>query len=151
MIGVLLVTHGQFCESMKESTEMVLGVQKNFYSLPLNPEDDIVCLQSRLLNKIQEMDQGEGVIVLVDLFGGSPYNAAASCLKHAHMECVAGMNFPMILGIPAIPDCLPISGRSSRLTRSLFSRIPNIIGGMGTEPVWRWKSASSGQGCGNLS
>ena len=72
MIGVLLVTHGQFCESMKESTEMVLGVQKNFYSLPLNPED---------------------------LFGGSPYNAAASCLKHAHMECVAGMNFPMILGI----------------------------------------------------
>ena len=42
MIGVLLVTHGQFCESMKESTEMVLGVQKNFYSLPLNPEDEYV-------------------------------------------------------------------------------------------------------------
>ena len=99
MIGVLLVTHGNFCESIKESTEMVLGLQKNFYSLPLDPGDDIAYLQSRVLNKIQEMDQGEGVIVLVDLFGGSPYNAAASCLKHAHMECVAGMNFPMILGI----------------------------------------------------
>ena len=101
MIGVLLVTHGQFCESMKESTEMVLGVQKNFYSLPLNPEDDIVCLQSRLLNKIQEMDQGEGVIVLVDLFGGSPYNAAfETVIGQDRMDVITGLSLPMlILGI----------------------------------------------------
>ncbi len=99
MIGVLLVTHGNFCESIKESTEMVLGFQKNFYSLPLDPGDDVANLRSRVLNKIQEMDQGEGVIVLVDLFGGSPYNAVASCLKCTHTECIAGMNFPMLLGI----------------------------------------------------
>lgn len=99
MIGVLLVTHGNFCVSLKESTEMVLGRQENLCSLPLNPGDDVIALQGCILNKIRQMDQGEGVIVLVDLFGGSPYNAAASCLKSAHMECLAGMNFPMILGI----------------------------------------------------
>ena len=99
MIGVLLVTHGNFCESIKESTEMVLGFQKIFCSLPLDPGDDVANLRSRVLNKIQEMDQGEGVLVLVDLFGGSPYNAVASCLKCTHTECIAGMNFPMLLGI----------------------------------------------------
>ena len=103
MIGVLLVTHGQFCESMKESTEMVLGVQKNFYSLPLNPEDDIVCLQSRLLNKIQEMDQGEGVIVLVDLFGGSPYNAAfETVIGQDRMDVITGLSLPMLIDVVGI-------------------------------------------------
>lgn len=122
MIGVLLVTHGNFCESIKESTEMVLGSQENFSSLPLEPGDDIENLQSRVLNKVQEMDQGEGVIVLVDLFGGSPYNAVASCLKCTHIECIAGMNFPMLLGIlesrehvsleelPAIGEQLGVAG-----------------------------------------
>lgn len=52
MIGVLLVTHGNFCESIKESTEMVLGSQENFSSLPLEPGDDIENLQSRVLNKV---------------------------------------------------------------------------------------------------
>ena len=94
-----MVTHGNFCVSMKESTEMVLGLQKNLHSLPLDPGDDVRALQDRILSRVQEMDQGEGVIVLVDLFGGSPYNAVASCLKAAHMECIAGMNFPMLLGI----------------------------------------------------
>ena len=99
MIGVLLVTHGHVCESLKESMEMILGQQKNFCALSLNPEDDVMELKNRVKVKLQEMDQGEGVIALVDLFGGSPYNTVAACFKEAHMECIAGVNFPMVLGI----------------------------------------------------
>ena len=102
MVGLLLVTHGDLAKSLLNSAALIMGEAPLIESYGLYHGDDVDELKDKVqlaIQRLYDQSEGDGVLILVDLFGGSPYNAAASCLKHAHMECVAGMNFPMILGI----------------------------------------------------
>lgn len=99
MIGVLLVTHGNFSEAIIKSMELVFGRQEKLEALTLNHGDDVEELTRQVKEKAKELDDGEGVLVLVDLLGGSPCNVTASCLKQKGLECVTGLNLPMLISV----------------------------------------------------
>lgn len=99
MIGVLLVTHGNFSEAIIKSMELVFGRQEKLEALTLNHGDDVEELTRQVKERAKELDDGEGVLVLVDLLGGSPCNVTASCLKQEGLECVTGLNLPMLISV----------------------------------------------------
>lgn len=99
MIGVLLVTHGEFSEAIIHSMELVFGRQEKLEALTLNHGDDVQELTRQVKETAGKLNDGDGVIVLVDLFGGSPCNVTASCLKQEGIECVTGLNLPMLISV----------------------------------------------------
>lgn len=99
MVGILVVTHGNFSEAIIWSMELVFGRQEKLEALTLNYGDDIKELLAKIKEKAKELDDGDGVMVLVDLLGGSPCNVTASCLKEEHIQCVTGLNLPMLITV----------------------------------------------------
>ena len=97
MIGILLITHGAFGKELLKSAEMIMGEIECIKALPLYPEDNLEQLRGVIEEEIKVMDQGEGVLVLVDLFGGSPCNVTASCIRNGNVECITGLSMPMLI------------------------------------------------------
>ena len=99
MINILVVTHGNFGNELIKSAEMIAGKQENIESLGLFVEDDFDMFKSKVKNKIKELENEEGVLVLVDMFGGTPSNASFANLNNLDLECVTGLNLPMMLEV----------------------------------------------------
>ncbi|EDS72464.1 PTS sugar transporter subunit IIA [Anaerofustis stercorihominis] len=98
MIGILLVTHGNAGKELIKSSELIIGHQQKIDSLSLNHGDDINELQKHVLNKIEILNDGDGVIVMVDLLGGSPCNVTGKIIKETNnVECLTGVNLPMLI------------------------------------------------------
>ncbi|NBK93715.1 PTS sugar transporter subunit IIA [bacterium 1XD21-13] len=97
MVGLLIVTHGSFSREIVSSAELIVGKQKSVEALTLTAGEDVNELRTKVEQKIQEMNLGEGVLILVDLLGGSPWNVASVCIRAEDVECVAGLNMPMLL------------------------------------------------------
>lgn len=100
MISVIIGTHGMFSEEILKSAEMIFGAQENVGSVTFKPGEGIETLVEKYNNLIEELDSTDGVLFMVDLFGGSPFNAASLiAMKHENMEIVTGVNLPMILEV----------------------------------------------------
>lgn len=100
MIGILIVAHGALGKELLNSAELIVGKQQNVMSLGLFHGDNIEYLRENSLKAIKELDEGDGVLVFVDLYGGSPSNAMALNLKvlmNSKVECITGVNLPMLL------------------------------------------------------
>lgn len=97
MIGVVLVAHGNLAQSLFDVVELISGPQKAFRALAIGAADNIETKRSDLMDVIDAVDEGDGVIVLTDLFGGTPSNLAISILGLKHIDVIAGVNVPMIL------------------------------------------------------
>lgn len=102
MIGVLLVSHGKMAEGIKDSVGMIVGEVGQFDTLALIPGQDIATLGSDILAKTKELDSGDGVLIFVDLFGASPYNASMKCLPewaqlNIKTRILTGMSLPMVI------------------------------------------------------
>lgn len=102
MIGVLLVSHGNMAEGMKDSVMMIAGEAVQFATLALIPGQDISELKTNIFNKSKELDTGKGVLIFVDLFGASPYNASMGCVPEwkefgTNVRIITGMSLPMIV------------------------------------------------------
>ncbi len=102
MIGILLVSHGKMAEGIKDSVCMIVGDTDQFDTLSLIPGQDVAELSSQILNKSKALDSGEGVLIFVDLFGASPYNASMRCLPewkalNQQVRVVTGMSLPMVI------------------------------------------------------
>ncbi len=99
MIGILIVTHGNFGTELLKSAELIIGRQENVETLGLNHGDSVDELYKKVKEAIQKLDTGGGVLILTDLFGGSPSNVAAASLKgnDERIESVAGVNLPMLI------------------------------------------------------
>ncbi len=98
MTGILLVTHGNFAKGIVDSVEMLCGPQKNLRVKSLRIADDVEVYAEEVKQAAAEMNEGEGVLILADLLGGSPANAACRFLAGEKMtECLAGLNFPMMI------------------------------------------------------
>ena len=98
MISVIIGTHGTFSEEILKSAEMIFGAQENVGSVSFKPGEGIENLVEKYNELISKLDSTDGVLFMVDLFGGSPFNAASLiAMKHDNMEIVAGVNLPMIL------------------------------------------------------
>ncbi len=97
MIGILIVTHGNFGLELLKSAELIVGKQENVEALSLNHGDDVEELYNNVKKSIKKLDKGEGVLVFTDLFGGSPSNVTAANMKDSKFESVSGVNLPMLI------------------------------------------------------
>ena len=97
MIPIILVTHGPLAPSMIESSEMLVGKSEKLSAITLQPSDNFEEFQEKIFTQAKSMDEGEGVLILVDLLGGSPYNATAKVLSQENVECLTGLNLSMLL------------------------------------------------------
>ncbi len=97
MIGMVLVTHGRLAEEFIAATEHVVGPQSQVRAVCIGPDDDMEQRRKDIIAAVDEVDSGDGVILLTDMFGGTPSNLAISVLDKANVEVVAGMNLPMLI------------------------------------------------------
>jgi PTS system mannose-specific IIA component len=97
MIGLVLVTHGRLAEEFVRAMEHVVGRQEWIEPICIGPEDDMEARRADIAKAIGDVDQGAGVIVLTDLFGGTPSNLAISLMVPGRVEVIAGINLPMLI------------------------------------------------------
>jgi PTS system mannose-specific IIA component len=97
MIGLVLVTHGRLAEEFVVAMEHVVGTQERIEPISIGPEDDMEARRADIAAAIARVDEGRGVIVLSDLFGGTPSNLAISLMEAGRVEVIAGINLPMLI------------------------------------------------------
>ena len=97
MIGLVLVTHGRLAEELVNALEHVVGPQKNVASVCIGPDDDMEQRRADIMSSAEAVNVGDGVIVLTDMFGGTPSNLAISIMDKANLEVIAGVNLPMLV------------------------------------------------------
>jgi PTS system mannose-specific IIA component len=102
MIGIVLVTHGNLADEFLSAMQHVVGRQQQIATACIGPNDDMNERRDDILNKVQEVDSGEGVIVLTDMFGGTPSNLAISIMDRAKVEVIAGINLPMLVKLDTL-------------------------------------------------
>ena len=102
MIGVVLVTHGRLAEEFVAATEHVVGQQTNTRTICIGADDDMELRRKDILSAISAVNDGSGVILLTDMFGGTPSNLAISVMDKAKVEVIAGMNLPMLIKLASI-------------------------------------------------
>lgn len=97
MIGLVLVTHGRLAEEFVVAMEHVVGKQERIATICIGPDDDMEERRADIAKAIADVDAGRGVIVLTDLFGGTPSNLAISLMQAGTVEVIAGINLPMLI------------------------------------------------------
>ena len=104
MIGLVLVTHGHLATEFRAALEHVVGPQKQIETITIGPEDDMESRRQDILTAIAAVDTGHGVVLLTDMFGGTPSNLAISVMNGSAIEVVAGINLPMLIKLASVRD-----------------------------------------------
>ena len=104
MIGMVLVTHGHLASEFRAALEHVVGPQKQLIAISIGPEDDMERRRADIIEAIHEADSGEGVVLLTDMFGGTPSNLAISVMNGGKVEVLAGFNLPMLIKLASVRD-----------------------------------------------
>jgi len=102
MIGMVLVTHGQLAHELIAALEHVVGPQEKVVSVCIGPDDDMEQRRGEILQSAKEVDDGGGVVLLTDMFGGTPSNLAISVMDKANVEVIAGVNLPMLIKLASV-------------------------------------------------
>jgi PTS system mannose-specific IIA component len=97
MIGLVLVTHGRLAAEFVTAMEHVVGPQNAIEAICIGPDDDMESRRGDIARAVQAVDGGDGVILLTDLFGGTPSNLAISLMEPGRIEVIAGINLPMLI------------------------------------------------------
>jgi len=104
MIGMVLVTHGRLATEFRADLEHVVGPQKQVETVTIMPEDDMEQRRKDIISAIQSVEGGSGVILLTDMFGGTPSNLAISVMEGSRVDVVAGINLPMLIKLASVRD-----------------------------------------------
>ena len=103
MIGVVIVTHGKLAHEFRAALEHVVGPQEQIETISIGPDDDdLDARRADMLSALDDVDSGEGVVVLTDMFGGSPSNLAISAMERPSVEVIAGVNLPMLVKLASV-------------------------------------------------
>ena len=102
MIGLVLVTHGQLANEFRNAVEHVVGPQDNFETVAIGADDDMEQRRRDIVEAVAHVDAGAGVIVLTDMFGGTPSNLAISVMEPGRIEVIAGVNLPMLIKLSGV-------------------------------------------------
>jgi PTS system mannose-specific IIA component len=102
IIGLVLVTHGNLARELVAALEHVVGPQSKVASVCIGPEDDMEQRRREILDSVASVDSGKGVVVLTDMFGGTPSNLAISIMDKAKVEVIAGVNLPMLVKLASV-------------------------------------------------
>ncbi len=108
MIGMVLVTHGHLATEFRAALEHVVGPQKQIVPISIGPEDDMERRRLEIIEAIESVDSGDGVVVLTDMFGGTPSNLAISVMNGGKVEVLAGVNLPMLIKLASVRDSQPL-------------------------------------------
>ncbi|MET0313911.1 MAG: PTS sugar transporter subunit IIA [Hansschlegelia sp.] len=108
MIGLVLVTHGRLACEFRAALEHVVGPQSQIATVTIDPEDDMELRRGDILAAVRDVDTGDGVAVLTDMFGGTPSNLAISCMDGRKVEVIAGINLPMLIKLASVRGDLPL-------------------------------------------
>jgi PTS system mannose-specific IIA component len=109
MIGLVLVTHGRLAAEFISALEHVVGPQRNVAAVCIGPEDDMEVRRNEILAAVAQCDSGAGVVVLTDMFGGTPSNLAISIMDRARIEVIAGVNLPMLIKLASVRNTEPLA------------------------------------------
>ena len=120
MIGLILVTHGRLADELRLALEHVVGAQRQVACVCIGPDDDIERRREEIRTRVLEVDSGDGVVLLTDMFGGTPSNLAISQMNRPGVEVIAGVNLPMLVKLAKVRshrtladavDCALTAGR----------------------------------------
>ena len=104
MIGMVLVTHGHLATEFRAALEHVVGPQRDIETITIGPEDDMEQRRQDIVAAVASVDSGQGVVLLTDMFGGTPSNLAISVMERTRVEVVAGINLPMLIKLASVRD-----------------------------------------------
>jgi mannose PTS system EIIA component len=102
MIGLVLVTHGKLAEEFKHALEHVVGPQASVETVCIGPDDDMDQRRLDIVDAVDRADNGSGVIILTDMFGGTPSNLSISVMDGGRIEVIAGVNLPMLIKLAGV-------------------------------------------------
>jgi len=124
MIGLVLVTHGRLAAEFITAMEHVVGPQEAIEPICIGPDDDMEKRRKDIAKAIGKVDQGQGVIILTDLFGGTPSNLAISLMKSENVEVIAGVNLPMLIRLEGARKVMGVRAAVTAAREAGFS--PNV-------------------------
>jgi len=110
MIGIIIVTHGNLALELKSAMEHILGAQKNIEIICISSDDDLDERKNDIEGSIKKIDNNNGIVMLTDMFGGTPSNLAISFLKTGKIEIISGVNLPMLVKLIGLRDSNDLSG-----------------------------------------
>ena len=108
MIGLVLVTHGKLANEFRAALEHVVGAQSQIETISIRPEDDVERRRQDILDAVAKVSDGSGVILLTDMFGGTPSNLAISVMEQTRAEVIAGLNLPMLIKLASLRTREPL-------------------------------------------
>lgn len=109
MIGLVLVTHGRLAVEFVQALEHVVGSQQNVATICIGPEDDMEQRRQDIIDAVAAAEEGDGVVLLTDMFGGTPSNLAISVLDKGQVEVIAGINLPMLIKLVGLRSTATLS------------------------------------------
>src|SRR5258707_11125129 len=107
MIGLVLVTHGQLATEFRSALEHVVGPQTQIEPITIGPDDNVEQRRRDIIEAVKKVDSGDGVVILTDMFGGTPSNLSISVMSQPNVEVLAGINLPMLIKLVKVRDECP--------------------------------------------
>jgi PTS system mannose-specific IIA component len=129
MIGLVLVTHGKLAAEFVAALEHVVGKQKRIGAICIGPDDDMEQRRRDIIDCVDSVDEGDGVVLLTDMFGGTPSNLAISVLNRPRVEVIAGVNLPMLIKLASVrgkqklPEAVAAAQEAGRKYISVASQL----------------------------
>lgn len=109
MIGLVIVTHGDLAVEFRAALEHIVGPQTHLETISIGPEDDMHARRREILDAVARTENGAGVIILTDMFGGTPSNLAISVMDEAKVEIIAGINLPILVKLAGLRGDVPLA------------------------------------------
>jgi PTS system mannose-specific IIA component len=109
MIGIVLVTHGRLAVEFRAALEHVVGPQNQIEAITIGPDDDVERRRRDIIEAVKQVDSGDGVAILTDMFGGTPSNLSISVMSQPRVEVLAGVNLPMLVKLAKVRGECPLA------------------------------------------
>ncbi|MEL6244011.1 MAG: PTS sugar transporter subunit IIA [Pseudomonadota bacterium] len=109
MIGIVVVSHGKLARELLAATEHVVGEQERFRAISIEADDDMEARRAQIRDTVKACDTGHGVVILTDMFGGTPSNLAIKVMREGRAEVIAGVNLPMLIKLAEVRDHLTLA------------------------------------------
>ncbi len=114
MIGAVVVTHGDLANELLRVAELIVGPQERLRAVPLAPGEDMDSMRKRIESAVKDVDGGDGVLILADMFGGTPSNLSMPFHRDGKVEVLTGVNLPMVLKLASARVLEPEEGQPAQ-------------------------------------
>lgn len=128
MIGVVVVSHGRLADEFVAAAEHVLGPQDQMRAVAIGPYDNMEERRAEIIDAVRAVDRGDGVVILTDMFGGTPSNLAISVINQVKIEVIAGVNLPMLIKLAEVRDrmALPEAALAAQDAGRRYIRVASV-------------------------